>query len=256
MNKYHWKRDLPDIRDHKIRSSTNFKLIEPTSIPSLIDLRPKCSPVFDQGDIGSCTANSLVAALEYLENSQNELLEDGKFAHLSRIFVYYNERVIEKDVDKDNGAQISDGIKVLINIGACVEQDCPYIVTAFAVKPSDAAYQDAVKHRIVGYARVDQNIDAMKHALASGYPIAFGFEVFDAFESDEVASTGILNMPGKLEKNQGGHAVLMVGYDDATQRVLVRNSWGPDWGQGGYFTMPYSYVTNPNLASDFWCITK
>jgi C1A family cysteine protease len=94
----------------------------------------------------------------------------------------------------------------------------------------------------------------LKGCIASGYPFVFGFTVYDAFESQEVAKTGVLNMPGPKEKVQGGHAVLAVGYDDATQRFAVRNSWGKDWGIKGYFTIPYSYLTTTNLADDFWTI--
>jgi C1A family cysteine protease len=107
----------------------------------------------------------------------------------------------------------------------------------------------------VGYQRLDSsNLNQLKGCIASGYPFVFGFTVYDAFESQEVAKTGVLNMPGPKEKVQGGHAVLAVGYDDAAQRFTVRNSWGKDWGIKGYFTIPYSYLTTTDLADDFWTI--
>ena len=94
----------------------------------------------------------------------------------------------------------------------------------------------------------------MKAVLAAGYPFVCGFTVYESFEGDDVAKTGIVPMPGSAEATLGGHAVMAVGYDDASQRFLVRNSWGTDWGMGGYFTIPYAYLTDSNLADDFWVI--
>jgi C1A family cysteine protease len=252
---YNWKKQKHDARDHFVHKSASFKLVDPDSIPAAIDLRSYCSPVFDQGDLGSCTANALCGALEYLENKDRDLELNG-FASLSRLFLYFNERVVEGDVGQDNGAQLRDGIKVLASTGICDEGSWPYRVEAFAQPPSQAAYEQALSRKITAYAAVNQDINSIKHALASGYPIAFGFQVYDSFESPEVAASGIVPFPQPTEYCQGGHAVLMVGYDDSKQMVLVRNSWGADWAQGGYFWMPYTYVTNPNLASDLWVITK
>ena len=104
------------------------------------------------------------------------------------------------------------------------------------------------------YRSVPQQITQLQACLATGTPFVFGFSVYDSFESGEVASTGIVNMPGPKEKQVGGHAVVAVGYDNATQRFTVRNSWGRSWGQKGYYTMPYAYVTSAQLAQDFWAI--
>ena len=92
--------------------------------------------------------------------------------------------------------------------------------------------------------------------MAGGYPFEFGFTVYESFESQEVAQTGVVPMPQQTEKVLGGHAVMAVGYDDAQQRIIVRNSWGTSWGQQGYFTMPYAYLTNHQLSSDFWTIQR
>jgi len=92
----------------------------------------------------------------------------------------------------------------------------------------------------------------MRGCLAAGYPFVFGFTVYESFETQDMAHSGVLQMPQPDEQVLGGHAGLAVGYDDASQRFIVRNSWGTDWGQAGYFTMPYAYLTTRGLASDFW----
>lgn len=254
-HKYNVIPDKPDSRDFNIRTTASFKLT--AVLPKKVDLRVYCSSVEDQGDLGSCTGNAIVGAIEFLENKLHVL--DGPndtFVDLSRLFVYYNERVLENTTSEDAGASIRDGIKSLVKWGVCTESLWPYKVQAFANKPSSACYVDAANRKISVYARVSQNIKAIKTTIASGYPIIFGFIVYESFESDYVARTGIVRMPSKLEQPLGGHAVLCVGYDDSSGRVLVRNSWGNLWGQGGYFTMPYAYISDPNLACDFWVVDK
>ena len=212
-------------------------------------MRSKCSPVEDQGQLGSCTANALVGALEFLEIKQG-----AKFANLSRLFVYYNERVIEGTVNQDSGAFIRDGIKSLSKQGVCTEPEWPYKINKFKNKPPAACYRTAKKHRILSYHRIS-NANEMRSCLAEGFPFVFGFTCYDAFESAAVARSGVLNMPGPKEKVVGGHAVMGVGYDDGARRFVIRNSWGSDWGQKGYFTMPYDYLDPAkNLADDFWTV--
>jgi C1A family cysteine protease len=108
--------------------------------------------------------------------------------------------------------------------------------------------------KVIAYHRVVQNLQQMKGCLAQGYPFVFGFTVYESFESDEVAKTGIVPMPNLNEQQVGGHAVMAVGYDDAQQRFIVRNSWGTDCGIDGYFTMPYTYLTDHQYSTDFWTI--
>jgi C1A family cysteine protease len=213
-----------------------------------VDLRKSCSPVENQGQLGSCTANALVGALEFIE-VKNKL----PYADLSRLFIYYNERVIEHTVKSDNGAMIRNGIKSLSKEGVCTEDAWPYDISRFAAKPSAKCYQLALSHKITNYHRII-SLNDMRSCLAEGFPFVFGFSVYDAFESDKVAQTGILNMPKTGERMLGGHAVLAVGYDDKSRRFIVRNSWGDGWGKKGYFTMPYDYAANTNLADDFWTI--
>ncbi len=112
----------------------------------------------------------------------------------------------------------------------------------------------AAANHVVSYQRVTRSLPQLKGCLAEGFPFVFGFTVYESFESDEVRAGGVVPMPSSGEQVLGGHAVLAVGYDDGTQRFLVRNSWGTEWGQHGHFTMPYAYLTERNLSSDFWTL--
>jgi C1A family cysteine protease len=174
---------------------------------------------------------------------------------------------MEHSVALDNGAQIRDGVKSVNKLGVCPETEWPYDATPAdpstnvwppgarpAQKPTPDCYKTALNHQVVSYQRVNRDLAQMKGCLAAGYPFVFGFTVYDAFESAEVAKTGVLNMPTSDERVVGGHAVLAVGYDDVAQRFIVRNSWGAKWGQKGYFTIPYAYLISGNLASDYWTI--
>src|SRR6266446_6392138 len=191
---YGWLPDLPDHRD-LFYSAVAPRLVSP---PAKVDLRLKCSPVEDQGQLGSCTANALVGALEFLE------IKDGTpFVDLSRLFVYYNERMIEGTVNQDSGAFIRDGIKSLAKLGVCTEAEWPYKISRFTKKPTAACYRSAKKHRILSYHRIS-TVDEMRSCLAEGFPFVFGFTVYEAFESATVAKSGVLNMPGPKEKVMGG----------------------------------------------------
>lgn len=247
IQRYGWVPDLPDARDHLY--SAPIAHIGP--LPPSTDLRAECPPVYDQGQLGSCTGNAIAGAIQF-DRLKQKLVPD--FVP-SRLFIYYNERVIENTVPYDAGAQIRDGIKSVATVGACDEQLWPYDITKFAQQPPQPAYDAAAGTKAASYCRVARALMQMKGCLASGYPFVFGFTVYDSFEGNEVASTGILNMPDlSKESVLGGHAVLAVGYDDQTQRFTVRNSWGSNWGQAGYFTMPYTYFMEQNLSDDFWTI--
>ena len=241
-----WTPDLPDVRDHMY--SAPMEMVR--ALPHKVDLRPHCPPVYDQGQLGSCTGNAIAGAVQF-ERKKQHLTPD--FVP-SRLFIYYNERVIEGSVDNDSGAQIRDGIKVVNKLGVPPEKDWPYHIAKFAEKPPAKAFTDALKDRAVSYSRVTQSLTQMKGCLASGYPFVFGFTVYDSFESEKVAKSGTVPMPASGESVLGGHAVMAVGYDESHHRFIVRNSWGDDWGMHGYFTMPYAYLTERNLSSDFWTI--
>ena len=255
--RYGWKPDLPDARDHLFSAPA----IALAALPPSADLRGGCPPVYDQEQIGSCTANAIGAAFEF------EVKKQGLADFMpSRLFIYYNERAMEGTTGTDSGAQIRDGVKSVATLGVCTETEWPYDGTQAnsdgtfppgdpaGEKPTDACYKDALNNRATTYSRVVQNLDQMRGCLAAGYPFVFGFTVYESFESQQVARTGVVPMPGPDEQVVGGHAVVAVGYDDAAQTFLVRNSWGTGWGQAGYFTMPYAYLTTRGLSSDFWTI--
>lgn len=258
--RYGWVPDHPDI--HRPLYTRLCRDDIPLTLPARVDLRtsgfmPEC---YDQGELGSCTANAIAGSVQFLD--RKEKLADFM---PSRLFIYYNERAMEGTIGQDAGAMIHDGVKSVATVGVCSSAIWPYANYAktFTLKPSDAAYKQAAQHEALQYMSVaNTDLAQMKSCLAAGYPIIIGFTVYSGFESAQVASTGVLNMPGSREQVMGGHAILIVGYDDATRRFIVRNSWGISWGQGlpkqarGYFTVPYDYFTSAELADDAWTIRQ
>ncbi len=246
IQKFGWVPDLPDHRDYLYAAPQPVL----AKLPTKIDLRKQCPPVLNQGQLGSCTANAIANAHLF-----NQMQQKAKTTfHPSRLFIYYNERAMEGTINSDAGAMIRDGIKSVAQLGVCSETEWPYAVGKFANKPDKTSYKNALQHQALSYQRVTQTLNQCKGCLASGFPFVFGFTVYESFESATVAKTGNAPMPKPKEKCIGGHAVLAVGYDDAKQRFIIMNSWGTDWGQKGYFTLPYSYVTESNLAADFWTL--
>ncbi len=243
---YGWRPDLPDRRDLMYAAT----MAVPVPLPPKVDLRNNCSPVEDQGQLGSCTANALVGALEFLE-----IQAKAEPVDLSRLFIYYNERALEGTIRTDSGAMLRDGIKSLVTRGACCEGCWPYTISMFARKPGASCYKEALQRKISAYHRLN-TVDEMRSCLAERFPFVFGFTVYESFESSTVAKSGVVDMPEPGERLLGGHAVMAVGYDDQTKRFIVRNSWGEGWGKKGYFTIPYEYLENRNLSDDFWTIRK
>lgn len=239
--KFGWKPDLPDQRD------LTYKVTH-AILPPMVDLRANFPAVYDQGDLGSCTANAIAGILEY-----DQIKQKYKTPFIpSRLFIYYNERALEGTINSDAGAQIRDGIKIVVKNGACKETTYPYAIAKFRLKPPMNAYTEALNYQALKYERLT-DINSYKSCLANGYPFVFGFSVYSSFESTEVSKTGIVPMPAKTEKMLGGHAVVCCGYDDTKQVFICRNSWGSSWGQKGYFTLPYAYF-NSNLTDDFWVV--
>jgi C1A family cysteine protease len=246
---YGWKKGF----EYSKHPKKNFFICNTHSNIKLVDLREKCPDIYDQGKLGSCTANSLAFCYHFDELKQNE---SNTFVP-SRLFIYYNERAIEGHISSDTGAEIHDGIKAINTIGVCPENIWPYDISKFATKPDDECFDEAKNHKSIDQNALSQDLDQLKACLISGYPVAFGFVVYENFESEQVALTGKVPMPNTIsEKILGGHAVAIVGFDDNKKVFIVRNSWGDTWGDKGYFYMPYDYVLNKDLANDFWTIKK
>jgi C1A family cysteine protease len=246
VKRFGWTPDLPDARDFMYSAPEGVL----TKLPTKVDLRgTKMPKVYDQGELGSCTANAIGAAFEFGQLKQGE-----KDFMPSRLFIYYNERAVEGTIDTDSGAMIRDGMKSISKLGVCTEDTWPYDIPRFTEKPPAKAYTEAKKHQALVYRRVLGQLHQMQGCLAQGYPFVFGFSVYESFMSPEVAKTGKVPLPPRGEQLLGGHAVLAVGYDDSIQSFIVRNSWGPKWGIKGYCEMPYGYLTDPQLARDFWAV--
>ena len=246
IQRYGWKPSLPDLRDH-IADASELQVLDE------VDPRGELPAVFDQGNLGSCTANAVAAAVEY-----DAKLNGSDPGFLSRLWIYYWERWLEgTPPDQDSGAYGRDGFKVCHKLGVPLESSWPYDISKFSEKPPDSLRDEALQHRISNYRAVPRNLDSMKAVLSNRQTIAFGFTVFESFESPEVAKTGIVPMPSRGERTLGGHEVLLVGYlRDQPNYGLVRNSWGDGWGIGGYFLMPWSYILDTHLASDFRTIRR
>lgn len=240
---YGWSRQPLDDRDltHNLKSTS--------LLPPYINLADQMLPVFDQGQLGSCTANAIAAAVGY------QLKKETSLSFMaSRLFIYYNERVIDGTVNQDAGANPRSGIKTINIQGIAPESLWPYDISKFKTKPSTKAYQAATFHKSVLYVSPKQDVDVLKTSLARGVPVLFGFDVKSSFESKKVEETGLYT-PIESSPTIGGHYVLIVGYDDKKGNFIVRNSWGPDWGMAGYFQMPYESVVDARMCSDFWELT-
>lgn len=237
---YGWRKDNPDFRDHPSLHPSDRLL----SVPQQKDLRSDCSPIENQKALGACTGNAIVGMAEFLM-----IVQGLSLVNLSRLMLYYDERAIEGTVDTDAGAMIRDGMKSMHQTGVCSEKLWPYSIKRFADKPPVKCYAPQNVYKLPGYKRIT-TLNSMLNCLGSGFPFVFGFAVYENFEEESWWKKGFMPMPqgGML----GGHAVLAVGYDMTTRFILVRNSWGKSFGIGGYFWMPFDYITSHDLANDMW----
>lgn len=241
INRYGWKRGLP------VFGAPQFDRSVVAATPARADLTYGMPAVYDQGNLGSCTANAAGGLAEFLTIKMG-----WKDYMPSRLAIYYWERVLMGTVSEDSGASLTDAARVLATKGAPNEALWPYNINKFTVAPPANVAVNGKLHIVNTALQVRQTMNDIRASIAFGYPIMFGFTVYESFESDAVTHTGIVPMPTGGEQILGGHAVLIVGYDDYAKMIKCRNSWGPNWGQKGYFQMPYDYVANPYLADDFW----
>lgn len=259
IRKMGWIPDVPDHRDHRFSA----KLSTLQALPPRVDLSPQFPfAPYDQGRIGSCTANAIAGAIQFCRVKAKQTPDFTP----SRLFIYYNERKVEHTVPLDAGAMIRTGIKSVNKIGACKESTWPYDDTPAdrdtdlfppgaraAQRPSGNAYDEAAEYKVLSYSRVPQSLVQMKACLASGFPFTVGFSVYDSMYDANGNPKVKVPLPAAGDSLLGGHAVLAIGYDDETQLFKLRNSWG-NAQEGGNFYLPYVYLTNSDLSDDFWTI--
>lgn len=252
VQRYGWRPSLPDSRDFRLAAP-----VDTATLPPAITLRDQMPAVWNQGDLGTCTAFSTLAAFQY------EVTRQGRQAYYpSFLAQYWWARYLDggpENTRADVGATLRSAVKAAAKYGVAHDSNWPYKTAKYARQPNKRTTQDAERHQVLQYLAVPQSADRMRACLNDGFPIIVGFSVYESFESEEVARTGRAQMPRPGETLLGGHAVLVVGYDftaDADPRWLIRNSWGTGWGDQGYFTMPAQYLTNPSLAGDFWTIRQ
>lgn len=238
-----WHPDLPDHRD--------YRSLEPHTavVPTSADVSQFAGPVLNQGQLGSCTAHGTAGILEWLNGKDGQPVE-----MISRLFQYYNSRSLEGTTGSDSGSTVRDAVKATNQFGECPESEWPYDISRFTEQPPDSCYSDATSDKALLYWRVRTDPFPGAQCLAAGFPVVFGFVVYESFMN--VGSDGIVPMPQPGEAVAGGHCVWMLGYDLSTRYVKCRNSWGDQWGAAGDFFLPVEYVTSPDLASDFWTIRR
>lgn len=241
-----WKPDIPDRRDF---------IHEPEKVrrlPSSFDLSERFFTVWNQRSLGSCTAHTVAAASLFLDLTDRDM----SIVLPSRHFIYYNTRLIEGTVDTDAGAEIRSAIKSVSKFGYPSEEQEPYRIREFSEKPRASSYRSALKERVKRYERVERKLPHFRSLIYSGYPVAIGFTCYESIYSEATTSTGLVRLPKGREKVEGGHAVLVVGYDDKRGCLIFRNSWGSGWGRRGYGILPYEYIEDSGLSDDFWVLLR
>ena len=250
--KYGWIRDIPDKRDIKGQFPPWSSLPPKTQV----DLRNtgNLPEIYDQGKCGSCTANAIAAVFDY----ELKKRKAKNYIEPSRHFIYFNQRIIESNVDLDTGASIRDGLKVLMHIGTCAEKDCPYDPQRFFIYPTSSAYLNAQQYNGIKYRKVSQD-DSIFAALILGYPIICGLSIYESFEDPNgVIKTGVMTLPRDDENLLGGHVMVICGYSKVGSeiRFLLRNSMGKKWGEDGYCWVSSKYIMDPYLCNDLWTMEK
>lgn len=244
MPKYNLKKDALDTRDHVLSKVVPLK----ESPPKKVDLRPLLPPIVDQGALSSCTACAVGAVHQLNQKSATPFAP-------SRLFLWWNTRNMEGVATIDTGVTMRGTFKAAAKFGMCPERMWPYDPASFTTRPTPPCYSAALESQVLTYARVKQTQADIERSLANKIPVVFGMLVFKSFESNGVARTGKVPMPDIATENiLGAHAVVLVGYNSDTRQFIVRNSWGPAWGDKGYCYIPYSFILDPEYCFDFWAI--
>lgn len=265
-----WLVDHPDIRDYTPKSNKVTQLfgssetpIPVFEVPKSVDYRKWCSPIKDQGMIGSCTAHAAVAMYEYMENRVHDKHIEG-----SELFVYKNTRMLmatrgEAPGTGDTGASIRAALGSLVLFGMPPEDSYPYIEERYDDIPNNFAYSLAQNYQVEQYLRLDHdiknpqaNLHRIREWVAKGFPVEFGFTCYREVLK-QAEKTGIIAFPSMQDVTEGGHAVMICGYDNDKNAFLIKNSWGTGWGDEGYGWLSYDYVLSGHgLAQDFWTTIK
>ena len=260
MKKYTlgWLPDYPDHRDYLADSEKGKKYIKETTAKlkikksvlsgNPVDLRSYFTPIENQEDIGSCTAQAAAGLVEYVELNQFD-----EYLDVSRLFLYKVTRKL-LGLTGDTGAYVRTTLKALRLFGTVPETYYPYDTPHYDEEPPAFCYSFARNYQILNYYRL-QDLNEIKNVLNQGLPVAFGFTVFRSMFTPDVEETGIIPFPADNDSVAGGHAVVAAGYDDGKKRVLIRNSWGTEWGEEGYGYMPYEYFER-GLTRDYWVLVK
>lgn len=264
-----WNPDPLDKRDLYFDQTAqgNRAVLAALTLPPVLTLvgNVHMPPVCDQSSLGSCTANGGECVYDWMHHTQT-----GKFFDPSRLFLYYNSRLIEGTVSEDSGATIRDMMKAIAKYGMVPEKTIPYDIKHFTKKPTPGQYKTALLHQSLKYARVENDaakngLLLIKAAVQAGHPVVFGSSIYDSFESPGPDSNGCIPYPNvKTESLLGGHCQTIVGWNDSAMGpnwpspggFIVRNSWGIGWADDGYELISYAYLTDKDIADDFWVLIK
>ena len=287
LNNLGWIKDYPDIRDFDINTATPSKTVlkqgqkesvknlltkvgvlsqKKPALPKKVDNRKWCSPIKDQGEIGACTAFAAVGMYEYYQKKGF-----GKYIDGSELFIYKAERNM-LNWKGDTGAYIRTAMGALALFGVPPSKHYPYDASKYDAEPPAFVYSYGQSFQALTYYRLDplgtsgdQVLANIKKQVLAGLPVMMGFTCYTSLDHDKTSDSGEIPYPGKKESVLGGHAVMIAGYDDDNVVInpldntrkkgalIIRNSWGKNWGDDGYGYIPYEYVKR-YLASDFWCI--
>ncbi|CAF1119565.1 unnamed protein product [Adineta steineri] len=249
---------LDGCRESRVKPLLNIarpflSLLNRQQLPNIVDLRSFLSPIEEQYTLGSCVGNSLASILEYFH-----YYTTGQIKIFSRLFIYYNARLLEDDVSKrnatetDSGADLQFAIVSLIKYGCCEEQYWPLHEHLINQRPSNDAYKNGQNYCLNEFIRLSNNVNQLRECLAQGYPFVMAIKIFPSFASNH---QGYIPMPKKNEKSsQFRHAVVCVGYIHSEKVFIIRNSHGLQWGDHGYGYLPYDYVSDKVLTKDLWGI--
>ena len=238
----------PDPIDHRDRMKVYDMVPSSLQYPT-VDLRKYVTGIYNQGQLNSCTANAVCSAykLDLKKDSMTPIFDP------SRLFLYYNTRAIEDRVSEDSGASIRDTVKSIAQ-GVCKETTWPYNIAMFKKKPCETAYDEATGNIVSEYERLHPDVDQFRACLKDNSPFVFAFTVFEKFLYIDNPRS-VMSIPVPDENILGYHAVVAVGYDDRSRHFTILNSWGKNWGDKGYFYMPYEFISNSRWCHDFWKIT-